>query len=123
MVKFDMTKKAALLTLITLFVAFTTPFLSAQNTIRFITKRATAVEDQIYRTHFRDYTIATISTQETSDMLRSENFFDQITLISDKQASVTPQASGVSFFKLSLSQYITNWSSVAAGFIFFAGSI
>lgn len=81
-----MTKKVALLTLITLFVAFTTPFLSAQNTIRFTTQRATEVEDQIYRAHFREYTIATLSSHETSEMLRSDDFFDQITLTADKHA-------------------------------------
>src|SRR5687768_14030561 len=81
-----MTKKVTLLTFITLIVAFTTPFLSAQNTIRFNTQRATEAEDQIYRTHFREYTIATISSQETSDMLRSNEFFDKITLFTDEQS-------------------------------------
>lgn len=71
------------LLLLLLFCITTLSF--SQSAIRFKTVRATPAEDLIYREHFTQYTIATLSTDKVSAMLQSKSQFEEMTLEFDGQ--------------------------------------
>src|SRR5687768_4899682 len=63
-------------TLVVSFILLSFTNLSSQPAIRFATQRTSDAEDLVYSQHFKSYTIGTLSTQATSDLLRSQNYFD-----------------------------------------------
>lgn len=66
---------ALLLTFFTLLSASYT-----QSAIRFKAVRASVEEDQLYLQHFKAYTVATLSTAQVSELLRSKNYFSTLSL-------------------------------------------
>lgn len=51
-----------------------------QDVIRFRTERASGEEDLLYSEHFKEYTVASLATEFTSNLLRSQPYFDNILL-------------------------------------------
>ena len=74
---------APLITFIFCFLSLS--FISGQTSIRFATLRATPQEDAIYKEYFKNYSLATLPTEVTSDKLRSKDAFDEIMLFVENQ--------------------------------------
>lgn len=70
-----------LITALTLLFAYPTTNINSQQVIRFTTERASTADDALYRDHFAHYTLGKLATKETSDLLRSKNFFESIQII------------------------------------------
>ena len=67
-----MSNKMHLFTTLTILL-FTT-LLSAQPLIQFTTQRASTADDLKYREYFKSYSLGTLTTKETSDLLRSAEY-------------------------------------------------
>src|SRR5688572_3796229 len=59
---------------------FTTSLTFGQSAIRFKNDRATPSEDLIYREHFKEYTIATLNTNQVALMLQSQPEFESLSI-------------------------------------------
>ena len=51
-----------------------------QDVIRFRTERASGEDDLLYREHFKEYTVASLATENTANLLRSKPYFDNLFL-------------------------------------------
>lgn len=73
-------KNVFLPALVLLFTTFSFTLLSGQNVIRFNTQRATPAEDLVYRDFFKKYTIGSLPTEATAQLLRSKEYFEELTI-------------------------------------------
>ncbi len=64
-----------------------------QETIRFKTLRATEEQELLLQQHFKSYTLASLRTEEISDLLRSQDYFQELLLeINDQTFSFNLRA-------------------------------
>ncbi len=66
------------------FLFFST-FLTGQPAIQFTSKRASSADDLKYREYFKEYSLGTLSTKTTSDLLRSQDHFPSLEIKAGKE--------------------------------------
>ncbi len=72
-----------LLLFVLLFFQFS--LLQGQDIIRFKSQRATEAESESFKEHFKDYTLASLNTENVAQLLQSKNYFSAINLSVDGQ--------------------------------------
>jgi hypothetical protein len=93
MTNWKMSKKITILPILFTLILASTSILSAQEVIRFKTDRASETEHAVYKEHFKKYTLATLPTETTCQLLRSKSAFEKLQIeVNGETFSFTLQA-------------------------------